>query len=161
MREQCMTLYDKNGWQGIACRYNIWHCIAMYDNVWHCMPMREQCMTMYDKNGWQGIACRASESQVPSLIDQTVTPGYSRSLFYFCAFFGWKYLPNIIWWHWGIPTVVLYFCYFFRIYFVDNIWWHRGIPALYSTSALVCWQYLPKLFGDTGVFPSLNSTSVF
>ena len=35
---------------------------------------------MYDKNGWRGIACRGSESQVLSLIDQMVTPGYSRCI---------------------------------------------------------------------------------
>ena len=109
MREQCMTIHDIM-WQFMTGCANVWQCMTMYANAW----------AMYDRNGWQGIACRGSESQVPSLIDQRVTLGYSRSLFYFCAFFGWQYLPNII-------------------------WWLRGIPTLYSTSAIFqipfCWQY--------------------
>ena len=109
MREQCMTIHDIM-WQFMTGCANVWQCMTMYANAW----------AMYDRNGWQGIACRGSESQVPSLIDQTVTPGYSRSLFYFC--------------------------YFFRILSVDNIWWHLGIPALYSTSALFLLTIFAKYY---------------
>ena len=117
MREQCMTIHDIM-WQFMTGCANVWQCMTMYANAW----------AMYDRNGWQGIACRGSESQVPSLIDQTVTPGYSRSLFYFCAFFGWQYLPNIIWWHWGIPTLYSTSA----LFVVANIWWHSGIFQPYS-----------------------------
>ena len=117
---QCMTFYD-NAWHCMTMCDIVWQCMTFYDNVWHCMALYDNAWAMYDKNGWRGIACRGSESQVPSLIDQTLTPGYSRSLFYLRCFFQ---VPFCCWYfltlsHFPIAFSLLLPCVPFRAPFLS------------------------------------------
>ena len=86
-----MAIYG-NIWQIMTLNGLLWQCMTLYDNLCCCIALYDNAWAMYDKNGWRGIACRGSESQVPSLIDQTLTPGYSRSLFYLRCFFSSSFL---------------------------------------------------------------------